>query len=678
MLLEDPTLYVDDAGMLLYIDENTTDGELIGENAVEPEVAAAAAFPYSQTFQLHSRPGSSRVIYLDFDGHVTSGTAWNTNYTGGAPINSAPYSIDGDPYSFNQQEMDAIQYIWQRVAEDFAAFDVDVTTQDPGDAAIFRSNSFDSFYGTRAVISPTNFVGQGIGGIAYVGVFNYVGTNYKPAFVMTSGVGNGEKSIAEAASHEVGHNLGLSHDGAPGTGYYEGHGDWAPIMGVGYYRAVTQWSSGEYPGANQRQDDLAVMQNYGIAIVPDDHGDSSGSATVLTGTSVSASGIITTRSDTDVFRFSTGSGSVSFNIVPAPRGPNLNIKATISDSFGNVLTTVDPAGLPASWTATLSSGVYYLTIDGVGAGDLATGYSDYGSIGQYSLTGTLGTSASQPPTAVVSANPTSGTTPLTVTFSSNGSSDPDGTISGFSWNFGDGTSSTDPNPVHVYNSAGTFSAVLTVTDNSGLTATKSVTINATATQNQSPVAVAGANVTSGSAPLTVNFSSQGSYDPDGTIASYAWSFGNGATSNQVNPSYTYTTAGNYTATLTVTDNKGATATSSVTINVGQGSSAQMIYVNSIQMSLLPAGWFSSSAMAVITVYGSNGQPRPGVAVSAQWSGLAGDSESGVTDSSGRVTFTSNSSLGFFGTFTITVNNLSASGYTYDPSRNVVTSASINR
>jgi hypothetical protein len=315
LFLEDATLHVDDTDQLLYIDD-AVDYAPTTESA---PTAEAAPYPYADTFKLHSRPGSNRVIYLDFDGHVTSNTGWNASYTDNQPINSAPFSIDTDPTTFNQQEQDAIQYIWQRVAEDYAAFDVDVTTEEPGDDKIFRSSSSDSLYGTRVVISPTNFTGSNIGGIAYVGVFNYTGSYYKPAFVMSSGLGNNEKNIAEAASHEVGHNLNLSHDGTSTTGYYSGHGDWAPIMGVGYYKNVTQWSKGEYPGANQLQDDLAVMQNYGIALLADDHGNTTSAATALSGTNISASGIITTRTDVDVFQFSTGSGSVSININPAPR-----------------------------------------------------------------------------------------------------------------------------------------------------------------------------------------------------------------------------------------------------------------------------------------------------------------------------------------------------------------------
>ena len=671
LFLKDSTLHIDDTDKLLYIDDATEQTEKFDEDA--PSVPQAGPFPNNETFSLHSRPGSSRVIFLDFDGHVTTGTAWNNQYGGGQPITSAPFSIDGDPNSFNQQEQDVIQYVWQRIAEDFAPFDVDVTTQDPGDAAIFRSSSSDFAYGTRAVISPTNFAGSGIGGIAYVGTFDYLGTGYKPAFVFSAALGNSEKNIAEATSHEVGHNLGLDHDGTPSTGYYSGHGDWAPIMGVGYYKTVTQWSKGEYSGANNQEDDLAVMQSHGIPVISDDHGNTNAAATVLSGSNINVSGLITTRSDVDVFKFSTGGGSVTLNLNPAPRGGNLNIEAKISDSVGNVLAVSNPTGLTASFNQSLAPGVYYLTVDGVGTGD----YSDYASIGQYDITGTLTASSGQAPTAVVSANPTSGTTPLTVGFSSNNSSDPDGTIVSFSWNFGDGTSSTAPNPVHVYNSAGSFTAVLTVTDNSGLTGSGSVVITATAQQpsNQSPVAAAGANVTSGFAPLTVNFSSQGSYDPDGSIVSYAWNFGDGTPgSNQANPSHLYSNVGNYTATLTVTDNNGATNSRSVGISVqNQSTPTNVIFVNDISMSITT----NKRGRAIITVYGNNGSPRSDVTVTGNWSGLASGTATGVTNRSGKVTFTSTTNKKS-GTFTFTVTNLSTSGYTYNPSLNVVTSGSISQ
>ncbi|MFG3185310.1 PQQ-dependent sugar dehydrogenase [Streptomyces nigra] len=88
------------------------------------------------------------------------------------------------------------------------------------------------------------------------------------------------------------------------------------------------------------------------------------------------------------------------------------------------------------------------------------------------------------------------------------------------------------------------------------------------TGGRAPLAQAKANVTSGKAPLAVSFSSAGSSDPDGDTLSYAWTFGDGATSTAANPSHTYTADGQYTATLKVTDPGGKSATASVQITVG--------------------------------------------------------------------------------------------------------------
>ncbi|QDY10071.1 carbohydrate-binding protein [Micromonospora sp. HM134] len=86
--------------------------------------------------------------------------------------------------------------------------------------------------------------------------------------------------------------------------------------------------------------------------------------------------------------------------------------------------------------------------------------------------------------------------------------------------------------------------------------------------NRAPIARATADRTSGPAPLTVNFSSAGSTDPEGGTLTYSWAFGDGTTSTAANPSKTYTANGAYTATLTVRDPQGATGTSSVTVSVG--------------------------------------------------------------------------------------------------------------
>ena len=175
-------------------------------------------------------------------------------------------------------------------------------------------------------------------------------------------------------------------------------------------------------------------------------------------------------------------------------------------------------------------------------------------------------SVNQAPVAVANATPDFGKAPLEVAFSSAGSADPDGTIVGYEWDFGDGESSTDPNPTHVYATPGNYTATLTVTDDRTFPAplTGSATVAITANEfNTAPVPAASADPLFGKVPLPVQFSSAGSVDLDGTIVSYEWDFGDGTTSSDANPSHVYTSAGTFLATVTVTDDDGATAMASV-------------------------------------------------------------------------------------------------------------------
>jgi PKD repeat protein len=151
-----------------------------------------------------------------------------------------------------------------------------------------------------------------------------------------------------------------------------------------------------------------------------------------------------------------------------------------------------------------------------------------------------------------------------VNFDGRSSSDIDGTIASYAWSFGDGQNGTGSQVSHVYQAAGNYTATLTVTDNGG--ATGSSTVGISAVSNQPPTANASASPTSGNAPLLVTFTGSGA-DPDGTIASYTWTFGDGGTSSLQNPTHSYVSGGSFTATVTVTDNNGATGSSSVGITV---------------------------------------------------------------------------------------------------------------
>ncbi len=372
--------------------------DLVQAAPVVMESEVSSAFELNDTFLLHSNPGASRVLYLDFDGHTTIGTNWNTSYTGGAPIVTPAYSFEGDE-SFSDNEQARIQYIWQRVAEDYLPFEMDVTTEDPGLDGLRSYGSSDTEYGLRVCIggSSDDWYGTDAGGLAYVGSFDWQSDT--PVFVFSLKLGNGsEKYTAEAISHEAGHSLGLYHDGTSSDEYYGGHGSgdtgWAPIMGTAYYKSLTQFSKGEYPDANNSQPDMAVMANTGgFGFRADDHGGSfvlADSLLVIDGTNVSDEGIIGLASDLDYFAFETGEGAIALSIDPAPRGPNLDILATLYDGSYKVVATRNPTGaLDASFSLTLTAGTYYLVIDGTGEGDLATGYSDYGSLGYYSITGTI-------------------------------------------------------------------------------------------------------------------------------------------------------------------------------------------------------------------------------------------------------------------------------------------------
>ncbi len=165
---------------------------------------------------------------------------------------------------------------------------------------------------------------------------------------------------------------------------------------------------------------------------------------------------------------------------------------------------------------------------------------------------------------------TSGSTGLTAGVDGTSSSDPDGAVVSWAWNFGDGGTATGATASHAYATGGTYTVSLTVTDDDGATSTVShpVTVTAPPPANVAPTA----SFTSLSTNLTASFDGTGSSDTDGTVAAWAWNFGDGGTATGSTASHAYAIAGTYTVTLTVTDDDGATGTTTrqVTVTAPQG------------------------------------------------------------------------------------------------------------
>ena len=362
-------LDVDKGGAVVY--QDTILPEEINQADLESDPSLEGINP-TDTFKLHSKPDAANIVYLNFKGYTVTGTGWNNG--GASSYYARPFNTDTDANSFSTAERIAIADVWHRMAEDLAPFDIDVTTELPVD------NNGNTIFGPKvghvlitskqdATDAPMPY--DTAGGVAYVGTWG--GANYEyyqPALVYYDNLASTSIYIAEAASHEFGHNLGLSHDGTSTTGYYRGHGagltSWAPIMGVGYDMNVTQWSKGGYLDANNAEDDLAIISNQ-LTYRNDDHADTLSAATAL---SVDANGFlassnpefdpanqrpdnkgnISTATDVDSFYFDTNAGLIDLKVTPAwdaftrssHRGANADIQITLYNESGSEITSSAP------------------------------------------------------------------------------------------------------------------------------------------------------------------------------------------------------------------------------------------------------------------------------------------------------------------------------------------------
>lgn len=345
---------------------------------------------------LQSRPDSIGVIYIDYRGGYTP--TWG-----------------GITYTKPNVSNATIKDVWKRVAEDYMAFNINVTT----DIKVYEAAPENSRQ--RCVVTTTSTAAPGAGGVAFVGDWDSTGD--RPCWSFYTG----GKAAAEVISHEIGHTLELGHDGrtSPSEGYYGGHGSgavgWAPIMGVGYYAEVTQWSKGEYANANNTQNDLTVIvnNNNNVDYRADDTGATLATARYLelySDYTAFSEGVIETTADTDAFRFTTTGGAMSLSASAVGDWADLAIMATLANASDTIIASNNPqTQLGASIATNLPAGTYTFHVTGAGRNNpLTDGFSSYASLGYYSVTGSVA-GAVLPARFTVSEDSTNGFVVGTVT-----------------------------------------------------------------------------------------------------------------------------------------------------------------------------------------------------------------------------------------------------------------------
>lgn len=330
----------------------------------------------------NSLPTASATIYLDFDGHRVQSAYWN----GGNTLNCSPSLL-------NEAQ---VREIFNRVAEDFRPFDLNVTT----DSVRFLNAPLDKRI--RIIITPTSQWKPNVGGISFITSFTW--GDDTPAFVFTDRLENNSKYIAECTSHEIGHTIGLYHQSRYNNqcelteNYHTGEGTgetgWAPIMGNSYGKNMTGWNNGstQYDCSDFQNNILVITTENGFGFRADDFNDNiDQNAIELDGKMFNQEGIITTDEDQDVFRFKLNAKSTvhieadPYSVSNEHNGANLDIKLMLYNEKNELLKTCIPqANLGVVLDTMLTGGNYYLVLSG--AKEMNQG--NLSSVGSYTINGT--------------------------------------------------------------------------------------------------------------------------------------------------------------------------------------------------------------------------------------------------------------------------------------------------
>ncbi len=359
---------------------------------------------------LQSKPGAPKVLYIDYwGGSITvagnGSNVWNASY--GDPLNYDVWTLDGST-AFSDTERYRMWQAWAEAAEDYAPFNVNVTTRTSVYAATATANRSRIIATTTATRNAYNICSSGCGGVAYKPSF---GNNYyNTGFTFNSTLG----SMGMTHSHEAGHQMGLNHDGTTTLGYYSGHGDWGPVMGAPFGKRYVQWSKGNYPNANQTENDFAIIDGK-LGTLSDIEGGNSGTAyslgtyfnSVRLSVPGGAVGAPSTAGDYDYYEFTVPAGGAQVDLTVAPelgvntiqyaagedRAANLTMQGGLYKSpFSSYIvrmyeddnTPMRPNTNKLEYSGHLDTGDYIFWVEGRSPNySWTTGFDDWGTGGKY-------------------------------------------------------------------------------------------------------------------------------------------------------------------------------------------------------------------------------------------------------------------------------------------------------
>jgi hypothetical protein len=339
---------------------------------------------------LDSNAGAANTLYLDFDGYAAVDD-WGA-------YNAVAFDFSGNTSVFTPGERLAMRNVWAVAAEDYAPFDLNVTTVSPG--------SFNDGSAYRMVMtnSPPQIVGQPTGtlGVAFLGSYPFFGPNNNVGFTFTGAFdpiipdesGMSAQIMAQSAAqgntvaHEFGHAITLEHYAtlpAPGVQ--------SAIMSIFLNGLTRKIFSAGTNVAGQIQNDVAIAGTF-LSVKPDDYGNTTATATNLTPVNnvFTATGILESLTDLDVFQFDAG-GDVQINVDVNGYTGDADVQIRLLNSAGTVVAIHDPTTSFSAFIAqTLAAGTYFLEVASDGQN---------GELGTYSVNIT----ATQTPTLTVTVDP---------------------------------------------------------------------------------------------------------------------------------------------------------------------------------------------------------------------------------------------------------------------------------